>query len=271
MLAITPSRAAEVAKQAVAALEWEVRFSPKPGLVDAQSNGTHADMDLALFLKSAASLQPAFTAIALASEHQPISLALRAQLGKLGRQAEQDMFTATRGINTHKGAIWTLSLLLAGVVESNTRTLTSVLARAQSLAQLPDEQLRVVGRPSHGQLVQQRYQLPGAKGEAQAGFPHLSQALAVVQASSHNDRWYRGLLSLLANVDDTNIVYRSDLSTLRDFQGQATQILNDQQQVPTNPAYRDLCQFALAKHISPGGSADLFAACYFLDQLGLTK
>ncbi|VDG17742.1 triphosphoribosyl-dephospho-CoA synthase [Lactiplantibacillus mudanjiangensis] len=272
MLAMTPPLTAlTVAAQAVAALKWEVRFSPKPGLVDAQSTGVHTDMDLALFLKSAMSLQPALTSAAIASHEAPVDLTLRAQLGSIGRQAEQAMFAATNGVNTHKGAIWTFSLLIAGLMGDEQPTLTTVLTRAQALAQLSDPGLPMVTAKSHGQVVQQRYRLPGAKGEAQAGFPHLRQALAMVEANTGADRWYRGLLSLLATVDDTNIVYRSDLATLRAFQTQAAQLLTDPQPVLTNPAYQRLCQFAIDRRISPGGSADLFAATYFLTQFGLTK
>ncbi|AVK62095.1 triphosphoribosyl-dephospho-CoA synthase [Lactobacillus sp. CBA3605] len=267
-LSISP---AELAEQAVAALKWEVRFTPKPGLVDQQSSGAHTDMDLALFEKSALSLQPAFEQMGILSQRHPLDKTLRTKLGVLGREAEQAMFTTTQGVNTHKGAIWTFSLLIAGLMSTMSDNLMTVLNHAQGIALIPDSVEQTTPALTHGQQVRQRYHLAGAKGEAQAGFPKLQRALAEVPTQPDDEAWLRCLLSLCAQVDDTNIVYRRDLATLRCFQSQAQQILRDSQPVLTNPNYQALQTYALAQQISPGGSADLFAASYFLTQLRLTK
>ncbi|MGO4332204.1 triphosphoribosyl-dephospho-CoA synthase, partial [Cupriavidus sp. M-11] len=105
--------AVRLADLAVAALIDEAALSPKPGLVDSRGNGAHDDLSLALMCRSARALHPAFAAMAAAGLQaaQP-GVALREQLGALGREAEAAMMRATGGVNTHRGAIWSLGLLL---------------------------------------------------------------------------------------------------------------------------------------------------------------
>lgn len=105
-----------VARLAVCALVREVTLTPKPGLVDERSNGAHADMDVTTFLASAVALKPHFVACAragLAHGDRPVDSALVARLRAIGREAELDMFDATNGVNTHKGANYSFSLILA--------------------------------------------------------------------------------------------------------------------------------------------------------------
>ena len=105
--------AARTAEEAVRALLREAEAGPKPGLVDRFGPGVHTDMDISHFRLSAAALRPFFEAITL--EAALPTDALAETLRNLGLQAESAMLAATGGINTHKGAIWTLGLLCAGV------------------------------------------------------------------------------------------------------------------------------------------------------------
>src|SRR5471030_3535879 len=105
--------AAGLAHQATQALIDEARLSPKPGLVDSRGAGAHQDLSLALMERSAQSLQPTFYHLALHSWLRPADVALRQEIGRLGRLGEQHMMTATGGVNTHRGAIWALGLLVS--------------------------------------------------------------------------------------------------------------------------------------------------------------
>lgn len=109
-MSITPE---QIGQLACAALEQEARLTPKPGLVDAENNGAHTDMDFAMLLKSASVLEPYFARFAtqgMADAAFPpdgrIS-AIRAE----GRAAERAMLLATNGVNTHKGALFLLGVL----------------------------------------------------------------------------------------------------------------------------------------------------------------
>lgn len=256
----------QLAQQGIKALKWEVSFSPKPGLVDAVSNGSHSDMDIELFYKSADSLLNGFEDMARISYHHPIDLELREMIGHIGRLTEQDMFKATDGINTHKGAIWSLGLLISVISSQQTLDMETILLGAKRLSRLPDKFVPD-GQLTHGMVTHQKYFINGAKGEAQNGFPNISLAMAYQPQKDDFDTWLRRLLILYANVNDTNIVYRSNLQTLYDFQKLSSKIVTNSVKVIDNPEFIKLQNFTREYNISPGGCADLFAASYFLKQL----
>ena len=104
-----------LARTATQCLIDEARLSPKPGLVDSRGNGAHHDLSLALMERSARSLTPTFQALAQQSWQRPADIALRQTVGRLGREGERQMMAATDGVNTHRGAIWALGLLVSAV------------------------------------------------------------------------------------------------------------------------------------------------------------
>jgi triphosphoribosyl-dephospho-CoA synthetase len=116
----TSNQLEEVIKQAaVEALVREALLTPKPGLVDGRGSGSHSDMTLDLFIKSAFTIVPfvgsAFREGFSAGLFRIDDARLLARLKELGLSAEQSMFSATNGVNTHKGAVFSL-LLVAGAV-----------------------------------------------------------------------------------------------------------------------------------------------------------
>lgn len=102
---------ADLAAKAVQALVDEALLTPKPGLVDTRDSGSHSDMSIGLMIKSARALEETFQRIADASYLHPVDQSLREKIASIGREGEQQMFSATNGVNTHKGAIWALGLL----------------------------------------------------------------------------------------------------------------------------------------------------------------
>lgn len=128
-----------LADTASACLIDEARLSPKPGLVDSRGSGAHQDLTLALMERSARSLQPTFHALAQQSWRRPADIALRETVGRLGREGEAQMMQATGGVNTHRGAIWALGLLVSAVAmlggEGQSQTIADTAA---ALARLPD-------------------------------------------------------------------------------------------------------------------------------------
>src|SRR6266403_6155259 len=102
-----------LADAAVRALLEEADLTPKPGLVDTRGSGAHADMNLEMLHRSAYSLLATFTAIASRAFGAKENISLRESLSELGRDGERTMLRITGGVNTHRGAIWTLGLLCA--------------------------------------------------------------------------------------------------------------------------------------------------------------
>ena len=96
------------------ALLEEVYTTPKPGLVDQYDTGAHTDMDCRLFEKSAAAIAPYLKQMFYTGmEWQQTPSDLFCAIRKTGIYAEKSMFRATDGVNTHKGAIFTMGILSA--------------------------------------------------------------------------------------------------------------------------------------------------------------
>ena len=163
--------ALDLSTSAVAALIEEAELTPKPALVDRRGNGAHHDLDLERLRLSARALRDGFAAIARAASGEEPSLRLREQLGRIGREMERRMLAATDGSNAHRGAIWALGLLVAAAAQRRSdRASGQHRGNGGRSARLPD---RFAPRPlSNGERVRLRFGATGARGEAQAGFPH---------------------------------------------------------------------------------------------------
>ena len=102
-------------KETEIAMRLEVMAAPKPGLVDRNNRGSHQDMDLNSFLRSAKVLSPWFGRFMEMAQASPTDLVLP-RLRKIGQEAEQAMYQVTGGANTHKGLIFSLGLISACLV-----------------------------------------------------------------------------------------------------------------------------------------------------------
>ena len=91
--------------------------------------------------------------------------------GAIGREGEAEMLAATGGANAHRGAIWTLGLLVAGAVLSWAR----VKATASRLPPpgLPDSPTITGFRGEPTGEGAESTRGKAGEGEARAGFPHV--------------------------------------------------------------------------------------------------
>ncbi|MCY1433747.1 2-(5''-triphosphoribosyl)-3'-dephosphocoenzyme-A synthase [compost metagenome] len=257
------------------ALIDEADLSPKPALVDRRGNGAHTDLHLGLMHASALSLWPAFKEMAeVAIEFGEIGLPLREAVGRIGREGEQAMLDTTGGVNTHRGAIWALGLLItAAALEPQSCNANSVALRAARLALLDD---RFAPRPlSHGAQVAQRYGARGAREEAQLGFPAVTQRalpqLLRSRAAGHGEQNARldALLAIMTSLADTCVLYRAGEEGLNTMQLGARAVLDAGGSASLGGRRRlhELDQQLIALNASPGGAADLLAACLFIDRI----
>ncbi|MFW0757067.1 triphosphoribosyl-dephospho-CoA synthase [Pseudomonas sp. H11T01] len=271
----TLSLAERLADLAVDALIDEADLSPKPALVDRRGNGAHSDLHLGLMHASALSLWSAFKEMAEAAlEFGEVGLPLREALGRIGRDGEQAMLATTNGVNTHRGAIWALGLLVAAAaLESQSSTAGAVTLRAARLALLND---RYAPQPlSHGAQVAQRYGARGAREEAQLGFPAVIQRalpqLKRSRADGHGEQNARldALLAIMTTLADTCVLYRAGEAGLQAMQRGAQAVLDAGGSASLGGRRRlhELDQHLLALNASPGGAADLLAACLFIDRI----
>ena len=266
-------RSAAVAGCAQRALLTEALIAPKPGLVDRENSGAHRDMDVFSFANSAASLRPYFEACARLGAAQgdeadaPENTLERLRF--LGRRAEEDMLRVTGGANTHRGAIFSLGLLCwaAGGTCRNAETLAGRAARVagaalRELEDMPPQRARTGGERQYVE-----FGLTGVRGEAAAGFPSvLGCALpafrrALTEGATLNDAGLRALLLLMARVDDSNILRRGGMASLRQLQARARALC---EQGFSQADLRALDAELVEAGLSPGGSADLLAVTCFL-------
>ena len=264
-----------LARTATQCLIDEARLSPKPGLVDSRGNGAHHDLTLALMEQSAHSLTPTFQALALQSWLRPADIALRQTIGRLGREGEQAMMAATGGVNTHRGAIWALGLLVSAVAMlGGEATVPAVAATAAALAKLPDDAAPKVF--SKGLRATHRYRVPGAREEAQQAFPHVLQyALPQLRLSRRNGgseshARIDALMAIMTSLTDTCVLSRAGMEGLKTMQRGARAVLSAGGSATPKgqQALGVLDRQMLALNPSPGGAADLLAATLFLDRIG---
>ena len=268
--------AQNLAEGAEAALLDEIMLTPKPGLVDQRGRGAHLDMDLELMCRSARALRPAFQAMAEAALGRPADPVLRWDLGRIGREAESAMLSATGGVNTHRGAIWAMGLLVAAAA-MDTRDLGSqaLVRRAGLLARVPDEHAPSVA--TKGSKVCAHYQVPGARGEAQDDFPHLTYyglpTLRQYRAEGAPEGicQLNALLAIMARLADTCVLSRGGQAALAAVRAGAAEVLAAGGAGAAPDRLSALEATLLAHNASPGGAADLLAATLFIDRLERTS
>ncbi|WP_242341317.1 MULTISPECIES: triphosphoribosyl-dephospho-CoA synthase MdcB [Anaeromyxobacter] len=272
----TASVAHAIGEAAVAALHEELEAEPKPGLVTPRDRGAHRDMDARTFRASIAALRGYFHAVARAGTEGASLAALR----PLALDAEARMLHATGGVNTHRGAIFSLGLLTAAAgrlaaarAPFGPAALRDAVRRGYGAAILRELPAPVA---SHGAIAGRRHGVGGARAEAAAGFPHLFDvALPALRASllrgaSREAAAVQCLLSAIAVLPDTNLLYRGGAAGLT-FARAAAQLFLARGGVHRSgwrEHARALHRAFVGRDLSPGGSADLLAAALFVERLG---
>jgi triphosphoribosyl-dephospho-CoA synthase len=263
---------ATLGRLAARALRNEATLTPKPGLVDLRGGGPHDDMDVTTLLASADALTEPITRCAEAAACLPLGRDLRAEIGAIGRAGEQQMLRATGGVNTHRGALWVLGLLAAGLAA--TGTTEGAAGFAGRLAGIDDPGL-LARAPSHGALARVRYGAAGAVGEARASFPHTMRvalpALRAARAAGHSEHTARidALLASMASLEDTCLLHRAGPEGLRVVRQGAAAILGAGGSATALGAVLldDLDRVSRRLRLSAGGSGDVLAAALFVDSV----
>lgn len=267
---------------AAKALLYEVCTTPKPGLVDRKNNGSHRDMDVFTFLDSTAALLPYFEeAVRLGMETRdlPPQETFR-RLRQAGAAGERAMFRATGGVNTHKGAVFTLGTVCAAAgrlwtAEGFSKDLDAALALCGEMSaqavQKDFEAIRREGAHTTGQRLYLEHGLEGIRGElsrglpavAQIGLPTLRRRLEV--GDSLEQAGVQVLLALMAQVVDTNLIARGGLEGQQWAMEQTKNL--PQGRAATRQETEELDRALIERNLSPGGCADLLAITYFLEFL----
>jgi triphosphoribosyl-dephospho-CoA synthase CitG len=267
--------ASKLASLALRAVLTEISLTPKPGLVDMVNNGSHSDMDYQTFIGSTSAIAVYFAEMV----HEGFCYG-RKDLGKalpvirnIGLRMERDMFAATNQVNTQKGLIFLLglSLFTGGLVYGRHGAFHAELFREcirDICRNITRSELGAgKGFPeTHGEKVFSEYGVPGARGEAESGFPLVFDfGLPVLKAYQelNNEALIKSFLAIASHNNDTNIIHRGGMEVLNAFKGLSHETLSDF--TPEN--YNRLIGYCRKVNISPGGSADLLVVTIFIHSL----
>jgi len=266
----------EVARLATQALLYEVCTTPKPGLVDMAGSGSHRDMDIFSFMASAGALWPYFARCVRIGMKGGAPEETFAALRWPGMLAEGDMLQATGGVNTHKGAIFSLGVLcgaLGRLPEECWRDPERVLAECGEMTKgLVERELTPLIREqarTAGQRLYVDHGITGVRGQMEQGLPAVGQlGLPVLHrlleaGAGLNEAGCAALLAILAETVDTNLVSRGGLAAQEEVSAKLRVLLREEP-YPGRETLEELDREFVAKNLSPGGSADLLAICYLL-------
>jgi triphosphoribosyl-dephospho-CoA synthase len=274
-----------IASLAVQAMLYEVSCAPSPGLVSQTSSGAHTDMDYFTFLDSVTSLINPLIHCTEAGFSSSPTPEIFNQLRLIGKLGEQQMFDKTSGVNTHKGMHFLLGVCCAAAgkalfdgkrfssLQSIIKDMTSGLVERELSSGLVEFGNAGKLALTNGEKLFLHYKVEGIRGEVQNGLPTVFDfSLGFYKANqglSQNFRLVQTLLAIMQFCEDTTILHRHSLETLKEVQGKAKQILSigGVTTVPGLKAIEEMNEEFSSRNISPGGSADLLGVTVFLHLL----
>lgn len=285
-----------IAHLATQALQAELDTTPKPGLVDKDNNGAHRDMDYALMQRSIDTLHPDFVKLALlgCADALPTHTSIR----DIGIEAEKAMLSATNGVNTHKGALFSMGLAVVAAAHEERKiaaneeqilkernggedVLVSLQTTIKALAaSFPDT------NGTHGSkaklLSKGATAIKGALDNAREGYEMLFAEWLpfYIERRKEHDAYtlHKTLLRIMCDLDDTNVIYRTDLAAAEEVKQEARALLDNFSEAHTAEdkekriaaellALKDMDKRYTARNISPGGAADMLSLTIFIGSI----
>ena len=269
-----------VRKNAMKAILYELSATPKPGLVDRNNSGAHNDMDFFTFMASSSALSNVFALCAKEglqyskSDFRGLLNALR----PIGIKAEKEMFKATKGVNTHKGLIFSLGIISAAAaslyVESPFLSIDSIKISdrikeiAKGISQNELESIKTEKALTNGEKIYLKYGIKGIRGQVEEGFPnvkelslHLLKDMLKNKLIPLNDILVHVLIYLISITEDSNIISRHGIEALDYVKEKASYVLKAGGMLTKSgkKLIFEMDKDFISKNISPGGSADLLA------------
>lgn len=270
-----------IAHLATQALQAELDTTPKPGLVDKDNNGAHRDMDYALMQRSIDTLHPYF--VQLARLGFADTLPTHTSIRDIGIEAERAMLSATNGVNTHKGALFSMGLAVVAAAHEERKiaaneeqilkernggedVLVSLQTTIKALAaSFPDT------NGTHGSkaklLSKGTTAIKGALDNAREGYEMLFAEWLpfYIERRKEHDAYtlHKTLLRIMCDLDDTNVIYRTDLATAEEVKQEARALLDSF----SKAALKDMDRHYTTRNISPGGAADMLSLTIFIGSI----
>lgn len=250
-----------IAHLATEALRAELFTTPKPGLVDRHDNGAHHDMDLAIMGKSIDALQPYLTRLAVYGYRNEAPSA--DEVRQMGLDAERAMLDATCGVNTHRGALFSMGLTtLAAAWNHAHEGKVEEQTLRRMIKQVAGQFAPTAG--THGNDAVNDHRVMGALDFAKDGYSRLFNdwlpAYRRYLAEDAVTANHRLLLLIISELDDTNVIHRVGFEQAQQVKREARELLDNFDLSKLEQMNRDYIAF----NISPGGSADMVALTIFI-------
>lgn len=274
------NRGSQLSIIAQRALLYEATCHPKPGLVDPVSAGAHNDMTIFTFIDSSCSMQMEFEEMyqfgyQFTGNHLK---ALFQGIRPIGLKAETKMLAATNSVNTHKGAIFSLGILLAaaGYLDKHAEwALTDLYDTVSQMTShlLEDFETLSIKDPTdltNGENLYVRHGLLGVRGEVSQAFPIVRQkALPLLRTyqTITNEHLLNVLMIIASENEDSNLIKRAgSVDVLNEIKAwSSTFFAKGGAETPEGMTYlQELNQQFIERNLSFGGSADLLIITVFL-------
>lgn len=271
-----------IAHLATQALQAELDTTPKPGLVDKDNNGAHRDMDHALMSRSIRAIHPYFVRLALLGF--AADMPSHDDIVKTGIEAERAMFEATNGVNTYKGALFSMGLAVVAAAgkawQGSSITPQALSAAISKLAFAFPDTKGTHGSKAKQTAASETATFKGALDNAREGYPMLFNDwlpfYANLSKNGEPHALHLTLLRIMCDLDDTNIVYRTSLAMMKQVKEESRSVLSrwseathgtPQADAGTNldTILGDMNRSFVQRNISPGGSADMLSLVVFIN------
>jgi len=320
-----------IAHLATQALQAELDTTPKPGLVDKDNNGAHRDMDHALMQLSINTLHPYFVRLALLGFAD--TLPSHTSIRDAGIEAEKAMLAATNGVNTHKGALFSMGLAVVAAAYEEKKAAANKKVRGKEERKeergkerekevREDSQVSIESLAPRESLASPLSSLQLTIKALAASFPDtsgthgskaklLSNGIIAIKGALDNARegyeklfaeWlpfynerrkshdahalHKTLLRIMCDLDDTNVIYRTNVATAEEVKQEARALLasfeeayaaEDKEKCASAIeekcasaellALKDMDRRYIARNISPGGAADMLSLTVFIGSI----
>ncbi|WP_156285944.1 citrate lyase holo-[acyl-carrier protein] synthase [Oceanivirga salmonicida] len=262
-----------VSKKALKATIYELVTYPSYGLVSHVNQGSHKDMNVYTFIESSFVIEEAFYQVAKLSYSSLDIDKCFFRARQIGKNIERKMFAVTKGINTHKGLIFLMLIVIIAISKSYyySKGIDSLEEYIKIISKdiLNDfRNLEKKEKLTNGEKIYLKHGITGVRGEVYKGLsslfrifiPYYKKQLKKYDKNKAN---YLTLIYLMSIIDDTTIINRHSMEMLNLVKKKSKNLLETEDYFLLHEFEKE----CINKNISPGGSADLLAIIIFIESM----
>lgn len=257
-----------IANHSLVEIYRELEMYPKFGLVTKIDTGCHTDMDYDMFIRSSFLFRPYIETISKLT----IKDFCPKNFQSYGLAFENKMFEVTGGINTQKGLIFAIGIFIPCLIQTiiqNEDEVYLIELIKDTASNIIGDYYDTIGTKeelTHGDQIFLDTGIKGIRGEALNGFK------LIFDTPDYNDtkeelKAYEYFLYIMANLDDTTIIHKTKLDTLREVQSTMKQFVKNGGYKDNLDTINNLSETYKSRNISPGGSSDLLVLKMIYEQL----